>query len=268
MKKNINIIVLIPYYNAKKDLYKSLKSISAVLPVDVLIVDDGSKEKIDLQAIKQEFSQIHELFLIELEKNKGIETALNTGLKWIQKMHQYRYIARLDAGDTCHVDRFKIQSEFLDNNSDIYLIGSWVDFVDVNGKQLFLLKVPTDHKQIKRKMFLNNMFIHPAVMFRTEVIESVGYYPHDFPALEDHAYFFDIVKRYKTGNIPKALIKYEINPNSISSKKRKTQVKSRIKLIKKHFYLGYFPIYGLIRSMMVLLFPREVMTKIKQFVYR
>lgn len=268
MNKKINIIILIPYYNAYEDLLKSLKSISEITQVDVLIVDDGSKEKLDIDKLKNEFTQIHELFLIKLQENKGIETALNTGLKWIQEHEQYKYIARLDAGDTCHSDRFKIQSKFLDENPNIYLVGSWVNFVDIHGNNLFVLKVPTQHDKIKTKLYVNNMFIHPAVMFRREVIDTIGYYPYDFPALEDHAYFFDIANKYQTANIPIPLIDYEVNPNSISSKKRTKQVKSRIKLIKKHFYFGFYPIYGLIRSYMVLLLPRNLLTKIKQYVYK
>ena len=43
-------------------------------------------------------SNINEIFLIDLKQNKGIETALNTGLDWI-RTKKYKYIARLDVDD-------------------------------------------------------------------------------------------------------------------------------------------------------------------------
>ena len=258
---------MIPHYNNIEGLYKSLKSINEPDTLDVLIVDDGSEKRIDPIDLQEKFTNIHKIFLIQFSYNKGIETALNTGLEWI-KSRSYKYIARLDAGDTCEANRFHIQKDYMEHHPDIYLIGSWVNFVDTSGKLLFTLKVPTEDKEIQHKMFYNNMFIHPSVMFRVAVIDSIGLYPYNFPALEDHAFFFDITKKHKTANIPQALINYEMHPNSISNTKRKIQVKSRIKLIKKHFYFGYYPIVGLLRSYIVLFFPRNTLTKLKQILYR
>ncbi len=262
-----SVILLIPHYNNIEGLQKSLGSINETEAIDVLVVDDGSNEVPDLSELKQNFTNINEIFLIDLKQNKGIETALNTGLDWI-RTKKYKYIARLDAGDTCEINRFHIQKQYLQEHTDIYLIGSWVNFVDMEDNVLFTLKVPTEHQEIKKKMFFNNMFIHPSVMFRANVIEEIGLYPYDFPALEDHAYFFNMVNHYKTANIPKALINYEMNPESISNLKRKTQVKSRIRLIKKYFYFGYYPIAGLIRSYILFFFPRNILTKLKQVLYR
>lgn len=262
-----SIILLIPHFNNIEGLHRSLKSIDESEAIDVLIVDDGSKQSIDIHKLKQNHTHINDIFLIHLKENRGIETALNTGLNWI-KSKNYEYIARLDAGDTCQSNRFKIQKQYLHEHPNVYLIGTWVNFVDMDDNTLFTLKVPTTHQEIKHKMFFNNMFIHPSVMFRSCVINNIGLYPHDYPALEDHAYFFDIVKQYQTANIPKALINYEMNPESISNMKRKIQVKSRIKLIKKHFYFGFYPIVGLIRSYILFFFPRDILTKLKQIIYK
>ena len=113
-------------------------------------------------------------------------------------------------------------------------------------------------------MYLNSMFVHPSVVFRTSIVDSVGYYPTNFKAAEDYAYFFNIIKKYKSENLPEILLDYIVDENSISSTKRKLQVKSRIRIILKHFYLGYYPIIGLFRSIILYFVSRDLSNKIKK----
>ena len=49
------LIVLIPHYNSPTDLVKTIASISESFPLDVLIIDDGSKEKPLFEQLKVAF---------------------------------------------------------------------------------------------------------------------------------------------------------------------------------------------------------------------
>ena len=260
-----NIAVLIPHYNALDRLIRSIRSIDEIIEVDLVIVDDGS----DVQLKKEDFNfyQSGNVEVINLFENQGIEHALNTGLKAIQQ-RDYTYIARLDCGDTCIKDRFAKQLDFLNKNQEVELIGTWVNIVDENGKLLYELKHPIEHENISKKMFLNTMFVHPSVCFRANLVEKIGYYPLKYPAAEDYAFFFNIVSKYRTANLPDILLNYELNQQSISTKKRKVQVKSRIKVIKKHFYFGIYPLYGLLRNLILLMVSRKLTTNLKIIIYR
>lgn len=260
-----NIAVLIPHYNAFDRLIRSIRSIDEIIEVDLVIVDDGS----DVQLKKEDFNfyQSGNVEVINLFENQGIEHALNTGLKAIQQ-RDYTYIARLDCGDTCIKDRFAKQLDFLNKNQEVELIGTWVNIVDENGKLLYELKHPIEHENISKKMFLNTMFVHPSVCFRANLVEKIGYYPLKYPAAEDYAFFFNIVSKYRTANLPDILLNYELNQQSISTKKRKVQVKSRIKVIKKHFYFGIYPLYGLLRNLILLMVSRKLTTNLKRIIYR
>ncbi|RMA93304.1 glycosyltransferase [Hydrogenothermus marinus] len=258
-----DIAVLIPHYNALDSLEKSLNSISNIEPVDVIIVDDGSKEKPDEQVLKRKFSHINEIKILYLRNNMGIEHALNKGVEYILE-NNYKYIARLDCGDICYPERFKIQKEFLEKNPDIKLVGSWVSFIDMKtNKELFQFKPPVKHENIKKKMFINNQFIHPSVMFKTEIIKEIGFYPTNRKNAEDYAYFFNIVKNYKVANIPKILLKYEINPQGLSISKRKIQLKNRIKVILDNFDFSFYAFYGLLRNIFIYFLPYSFIEKLK-----
>jgi glycosyltransferase involved in cell wall biosynthesis len=261
--RKVDICVLIPHYNALRALEKSLASISNFEPVDVVIVDDGSNIKPDEEELKRKFPQINNIKVILNEKNKGIEHALNDGLKYIID-HNYKYIARLDCGDLCHPKRFKLQKEFLEKNPSVYLVGTWVEFVDLQGNILFKYTPPTNHEEIKRKMCINNMFIHPSVMFRSEAVKEIGFYPTNRKNAEDYAYFFQFVNRFKTANINKFLLKYEVNPQGLSLSKRKLQIKNRIRIILDNFKPNFWCLYGLLRNLLVYFFPYSTIEFLKR----
>ncbi|APY11001.1 glycosyl transferase family 2 [Seonamhaeicola sp. S2-3] len=258
------IIVLIPHFNRLDELKKSLVSIEESQEIDVLIVDDGSKEKPDINEIKEFYKQ-GKVYLEVLEKNSGIENALNRGLEFIKGL-EYKYIGRLDCGDYCVKDRFTKQMEYLDNKEDVYLLGSWANIKDSKGVKLHVLKHPVKYNDIKKKMYLNSMFVHPSVVFRTCLIDEIGFYPTNYKAAEDYAFFFKIIKKYKAENYPEALLDYIIEEDSISSQKRFLQVKSRIRIIMDNFKFGFYPIYGLARNVLLLFLSRNVTTYIKKII--
>ena len=261
-----NIIVIIPHYNNLEGLNKSLQSISDLTPVDVLIIDDGSKQdqKPSLKNLEVRYPNIHTIIYLDNTKNRGIEYVLNDGLKYAQE-HAYTYIARLDCGDICHPDRFKLQKEFLDNHPDIYLVGSWVSFVDMQGKEIFQFRPKTNQQEIEKKMYFSNQFAHPAVMFRTKSIGKIGNYSLNKKAAEDYDYFFRFVINFSTANIPKILLIYELNPNGISSKNRKQQIKSRIYVIVDNFRHNRIQaVGGLLYNILIYMAPYNFTRLIKR----
>ena len=60
------------------------------------------------------------------------------------------------------------------------------------------------------------------------------------------------------------LLNYVISPNSISSLKRKQQIKSRLKVILDHFYFGFYPIVGLLRNSLLLMTSRGFIVGVKK----
>lgn len=258
-----SIVLLIPYYNNSDGLIKSLNSIDPDEELDVIIIDDGSKNKFDEVIVQNSFKARGTLYFEYLEQNQGIEFALNHGLQIIVEK-QYKYAARLDCGDVCLGKRFAIQSHFLEQNPEIKIVGSNVLAVDSNDVYLYAINLPLDDKAIKNKMYFNSMLIHPAILFATSILETTGFYSVNHKSAEDYAFFFAISKKFKMANINQYLTQIEINENGISLQRRRQQVKSRIQIIKENFYFGYYPIYGLIRNYVLLFMPYSIILAIKK----
>ncbi len=259
------LILLIPHFNSPEILYKTLTSISEPFDIDVLIVDDGSDNKPVLEKLKVAYKNNGEIILEFLPQNQGIEKALNHGLKIIEKK-DYKYIGRLDCGDLSANSKFQKQLEYLEKNKEVYLLGTWGNVIDENNNHLYYLKNPVNYRAIKQKMYLNCCFIHPSVVFRSEILSTIGLYPENRKSAEDYAYFFKIMKKYRVENLPEVLIHVIIDENGISVKKRKEQVRNKVKIIWDNFYFGVFPILGLIRNSLLIYTSRSLIIWLRKVI--
>ena len=101
MKKNY---IIIPTYNDWKSLNKLLGVLNinfqnSKTEINILIVNDGSTEKFNLDTIK--LKSIKKIILINLKKNSGNQKAIFIGLKYLQKkikkLHPNDLISILDS---------------------------------------------------------------------------------------------------------------------------------------------------------------------------
>lgn len=259
-----SIVVLIPVYNNVEGLLKSLRSINASLLegfyVDVVVVDDGSSAEVILPS---DFHFKFEIILIRQPKNSGIVNAMNAGLEYIINK-DYEFIARLDAGDTVSPERFSEQVKAFDTYPDVYLVGTFANFVDMDGQKVYTYEPPTTSEKIKKHMYYNNAFCHPAVMFRSDGVRTLGMYSNAFPHAEDYEIFCRFVKTYKCINIPKPLVNVEINPSGISIQNRKKQVITRLRVQLNMFeYFSYDSYIGLLKTLSLMCMPYSIVLKIK-----
>lgn len=229
---SIDFVLLIPCFNNQSGLIKSLKSVQYPQEkFEVLVVDDGSDLPIEEVNLKQQFQNI-KIQIIRLGKNSGVLNALNTGLNFLKSRSNIKYIARLDAGDICATERFYKQVDFLDKNKDIMLLSSWARFENIDTGKGYDYITKTTHSGILKQMHYKCVFIHPAVMFRTEILNTVGMYPDRFPHAEDYAFFWQIIKKHKGAVLPEKLVQISFSDKSVSSKNYKAQLRSRKKIVR------------------------------------
>lgn len=267
---HLDFIIVIPVYNDKVGLSIALKNVQYNKGnFGVVIIDDGSRDKMTEEEIKSLLPANATLHVITLNQNAGITHALNTGLDWIYtnqgKRFQTRFIARLDSGDICSEDRFEKQVAFLEAHEDIDLLGSWCVFEDFETGEKFVYRTPTADKQIKRAMHFRNIFIHPTVMWRVELSEKFKHYPENFPHAEDYGLFYQWMSEdVSTAIIPESLVTCRINPKGLSLANRAYQLKSRIKVIKAFGNNKFLTVIGILKLWALLALPYSVVFKLKK----
>jgi glycosyltransferase involved in cell wall biosynthesis len=159
------VSVIMPSYNAEKYIAEAIESIlkQSFRDFEFIIINDGSKDK-TLSIIKNYQKIDNRIKLIEHASNEGLIKSLNDGIKKASG----KYIARMDADDISLEDRLLIQVNFLEDNSDIYLVGGSFYCIAENGDIMFTYVNYYNFKTIKRKLPCKSMIHHPTVMFRNE----------------------------------------------------------------------------------------------------
>jgi len=207
------ISIVMSVYNGEKYLKQAVESILSQTFTDFefIIIDDGSTDK-SLEILK-EFQQKDERIKLISRENKGLIYSLNEGVK----MAQGEYIARLDADDVSDLNRLEKQLKYAKDN-DLVVCGTWAECIDNLGNRVNDMDYPPSIDKIKTFTLLHNPFIHSSVMFRKDVFEKVGGYKPFFKHIEDYELWTRIVFKYKTGNIPEALLKYRLHEEQITNK--------------------------------------------------
>jgi len=253
--------VLIPVYNNASGLNETLRSLTdEALPLDIIVVDDGSSPPVRMPTTAGE----HAIFLLRRENNGGIANALNTGVDYCISQ-AYPFVARLDASDVILPGRLAMQLAFLRSHPNCGVVSSFVDFFDNHGQYAFTYRVPTTHRAIRRRLFLNNCLVHSSAMFRTEVFTNVGGYNTALKATEDYELFLRIAERYDLAVIPEVLTKCKYDTRGISVSLRHRQQRERLRVQMKYFN-GVCPAsyLGLLRTLLAMITPHAVVRWYKQ----
>lgn len=208
------ISVIMPVYNGEKYLKEAIESIlnQTFKDFEFIIINDGSTDNSDKIINAYDDSRIKYLF----QENKGLPATLNRGIE----IATGYYIARMDQDDISHANRLHEEVNFLDQNPDIYLVGTWIDIIDDQSNHLSITKYPLTSNYIRRAMTYNNPFAHGSVMFRKKIVEK---YNDNLKYAEDYDLWSRIAPRYETANIPKILYQWRVNPNGMSQTRPVTQ---------------------------------------------
>lgn len=205
------ITVLMPAFNAEAYIAEAIESVlrQTFTDFELLIIDDGSTDD-TLRIIKSFDDQ--RITLIS-RPNKGLIDTLNEGLGKAKGA----LIARFDADDICLADRLQEQYDFMQQHHDHILVGSDVIYMDKDGTPLLRVNpVGYTYEQIKENIYRKCPFMHPAVMFRKDVVLSVGGYPKNALTFEDHLLWVQLIDKGKMCNEDKVLVHMRLNPDSVT----------------------------------------------------
>jgi len=207
------ISIVMAMYNGERYLKEAIESVLNQTEKDFefIIVDDGSTD--DSQNIIKSFSD--ERIKYFRNEHKGLVDSLNFGIE----KSDGEFIARFDADDICESNRLEEQIKLFEENPENVLVGSLATIIDEGG----LIKGDMDYpkqnwQEIRKYSLLHNPFIHSSVMFRREVVYTVGYYKKFFKYAEDYELWTRIINKYPCVNIPKKLIKYRVHNSQITKK--------------------------------------------------
>ena len=203
------ISLIMPVFNAKEPEFR--QAIESILnqtfeDFEFIIINDGSTNNSEEVALSYSDKRIR---YIKNDYNMKLIKTLNKGLG----LANGKYIARLDSDDFCDKTRFEKQVNYLENNPNVGLLGTFIT-IEPTGEKTPLF---TDPKEIKILMrYGHNCLAHSSVMFRKSVIDKYNLkygeyciYAEDYKLWTEMSLYCDIT------NLPEYLVSYRLSNDGI-----------------------------------------------------
>jgi glycosyltransferase involved in cell wall biosynthesis len=174
-----SISVIIPAYNAEKEISKTIQSVlnQTLTDYEIIVVNDGSTDgtlnKLDVFGNK---------IRVVDQLNGGVSKARNVGID----ISKGKYIAFLDSDDLWHPSKLAIQFELMENNKDWLACYTLTDF----NKEFLCedgfdsLNIPLIEKNIQ-EIYANPYLVTSSFFIVNNFCKSIGGFNESLPTAED-----------------------------------------------------------------------------------
>jgi hypothetical protein len=114
--------------------------------------------------------------------------------------------------------------DFLNAHPEVGLLGTDYQIIDAQGKVLDRVSLPSTNSLIQSRLERGNVFAHPTIVARREVLERVGGYREYFRMSQDYDLILRVAECSELANLPEPLLSFRIHPNSGSRQRYEQQL--------------------------------------------
>lgn len=222
--------IILPVYNGEDYLAHTIDSVlsQSFQDFEFIIINDSSTDSSEEIILSYKDSRI---VYLSNENNLKIVKTLNKGIS----TSKGKYIARIDADDICMPNRFELQINFLESNSNIAVLGTDMYFINENGKIIGRGIVQGQTSlEVKRELSRRCCLYHPSVMINYDLVGDKLYYDDNFLYAEDYELWLRLRKEFNFANLSSPMLKYRIHSNSLTHTFNDKAVKSMLAALAKH----------------------------------
>lgn len=268
VKMAVCLSIIMGAYNAEKTIAESIESICAQTFTDfeLIIIDDGSQDNtyriIDSYAIHDSRIKV-----LRNKNNEGIPFTLNQGIKICSGL----YIARQDADDFSHPNRFEKQINFLESNPEYSMVGCWAEMFDQKGTWglIKMKKFPT-----KIDFIWDIPFINASLVYRSKIIREVEGYTTSLQTKKRSEDYEILIRIYASGhkgyNISEVLYYYRVGKSDYKRRRivyRIYEAAIRFKGFKK-LKLPLYTYIFVLKPLIVALIPKSLIFLLHRIRFR
>lgn len=118
-KKFAPVSVIIPCYNCSASISRAIKSVlsQTILPLEIIIIYDECDDNASTLAIAKTEMALFSEIQLKIMKSIGLGAGTARNIGW--ESASQKFIAFLDADDSWHVDKLRIQYEFMTQNQEV-----------------------------------------------------------------------------------------------------------------------------------------------------
>lgn len=240
----MSISVLMSVYRSEKAEYldRAITSVwddQTLKPDEIVLVEDGPLGP-DLQDIIKKWRTRlgDKLVIIVNEVNLGLTKSLNKGLM----AASCDLIARMDSDDISMPERFRIQSEYMNLNPAVDVLGAGIQEIDENNIYGALRTYPRTAEMMKRYIYKASPIAHPTVMMRRRLFTEYGIeYDEQYIKSQDLNLWFSLLsKGFVLENIVEPLLFFRRTSDTYSKRSSKASLNCELKI----YFSGIRKLYG------------------------
>lgn len=216
------VSVVVAVHNGERYLEASLESLlkQTFGDFELLVVDDDSTDRTP-EILSRLSKQDARIRLIRQERC-GQTASL------IRAMRQARgaYLARQDADDLSHPERFERQLCYFEAHPSVAALGCATEMIDEEGWVCGVVPMRHGIARVRRGlMTLKATMVHSSIMMRRQAYEAVGGYRDVFCVSQDIDLWLRMVQRYDVDNLPERLVQWRVSRDGIYASQREKQLK-------------------------------------------
>lgn len=208
------ISIIMSVYNSEKFLEESIESLleQTFKYFELIITDDCSTD--NSEHILEGFSKRDpRIILIKNIENIGLTKNLNKMIA----IAKGKYIARMDSDDISVANRLETQFNFMENNSQIGVLGADGKIFGEKRNSIFINR-PQFNNEIKAAFFFENLLVHSSVFIRRSIIKEFNIlYDENFRIIQDYELWVRMTEFTKFHILPKILVLYRVSDTNISN---------------------------------------------------
>lgn len=234
--KKVSIIVC--GYNEEKYVEECLLSLinQTYSDIEIIFIDDGSNDRtIDIVRKYEEKG----IILLQNKKNSGSAYSRNAGMR----IATGEYIGFLDADDVAVLNRIEIQVNYLNEHTEVGLVGGECDFIDKNGVLIRPSNrlIPHTIEGIRTSMLFGNVLPTGGVLFRRKIIDEYKVsFDEEFITSQDYKFWISCLRYCDARSLKTVVYHYRIGHGSKSEKNKNNNIEKYENAIKEILMLAWY----------------------------
>lgn len=172
----------------------------------------------ELQNVLDSFSARGAINYFFCDTNMGLAISLNKLID-ILMQKDYEFVARMDSDDVSAPERLKKQVRYMRKNPNVDVCGTFAREFGASYA-LSVKSLPTEHDKLVDFSISRCPFIHPTVMFRSDVFRSGYRYPVNTTLTEDMALWFELLDAgFRFANLDEVLLDYRLSESTVGRRR-------------------------------------------------
>ena len=232
---------------------------------EIILVLDGELTP-GLSAMVNKWNdKIFALRVVPLDRHVGLGDALKIGLDNCSN----DLVARMDTDDISHPDRFKIQLQYMKENLDCDIVGSFVTEFDDDPDVIVSSNiVPVEHKEIVKYALTRCPFNHPSVMYRKSAVIKAGNYKKMLGFEDYYLWVCMIIDGARCYNIARPLVNMRAGREMLSRRGGIGYAINEIRLQYKFLEMGFISNFIFMKNVLIRTPVRLVPNLVRSYLYK